>query len=356
MAEAQAMLAHLPAAYPVRLASADEAQAELRALAEHGVVGTVVSTGRADPCHDHPQLPSDTACTGCEVALCGLCDALGEGEATCKRCRHRAERSRGFFLLRVAVLLTILAAVIVYAVDDVRKRRVRTDWQRTLVVSLVVVAKAPLDDTTLAALERRVVALESRLADEMARYRRGPPPFDFEATVVPIGSSGAPPRPPTDPDDWWGAITFNLDLARWVDTVDDRAGLSGTSFDASIYVVADDGDGQTMLSVEGTGQQGGRIGVIEVDLTDEMVDSALFVVAHELFHILGAHDKYDPSGHPRVPEGLADPGLEPRYPQERAEVMARHRATSATESVLPESLDELAVGPVTAEEIRWLGP
>lgn len=36
--------------------------------------------------------------------------------------------------------------------------------------------------------------------------------------------------------------------------------------------------------------------------------------------------------------------------------MARHRPVSEDESVLPESLDELAVGPTTASEIRWSAP
>lgn len=356
MAQAQTMLDRLPVSYPARFASAEEARAELSGLTELGVVGTVVSATGGRPCHDHPHLPADGVCERCDAPLCGLCATLDDGEARCEACRHRAQRSRGFFLLRVSVLLTILVALLLYAYNDVRKRHVRTDWRRTLIVSLVVVPKAPLDEEALTALERRVVALEGHLADEMARYRPGPPPFDLETTRMPFGPIATPPRPPSEPDDWWGALTFNVELARWVDEVDERAGLTGRSFDASIYLVADDGDGRTMLSVEGIGQQGGRIGVIEVDLTEQMVDTALFVVTHELFHILGASDKYDPTGQPIEPNGLADPQREPLYPQARAEVMARHRATSATESVLPERLEELAVGTPTAEEIRWLEP
>jgi hypothetical protein len=84
-----------------------------------------------------------------------------------------------------------------------------------------------------------------------------------------------------------------------------------------------------------------------------MVDFTLFVVAHELFHTLGATDKYDASGRTLVPKGLAEPDRLPRYPQIFVEVMARNRPVSSDEEKVPESLDELAVGPTTAKEIGW---
>ena len=45
-----------------------------------------------------------------------------------------------------------------------------------------------------------------------------------------------------------------------------------------------------------------------------MADFALFVAAHELFHTLGATDKYDASGAALVPSGLAEPDLNPLVP------------------------------------------
>lgn len=106
--------------------------------------------------------------------------------------------------------------------------------------------------------------------------------------------------------------------------------------------------------MEGESEEGGRIGFVEVELADDMADFALFVAAHELLHTLGATDKYDAAGRARVPEGLADPERAPRFPQLAAEVMARNVPLSATQERPPESLDELAVGPTTAQEIGWL--
>jgi hypothetical protein len=106
--------------------------------------------------------------------------------------------------------------------------------------------------------------------------------------------------------------------------------------------------------VEGEGQQGGRLGAVEVDLDGSMVDFALFVAAHELFHTLGATDKYDASGRTLMPAGLASPMLRPLFPQPCAEVMARNRPVGPGSEQPPDRLDELGVGPLTAREVGWL--
>jgi len=94
--------------------------------------------------------------------------------------------------------------------------------------------------------------------------------------------------------------------------------------------------------------------VVEVELDDSMADFALFVATHELFHTLGATDKYDASGQTLIPDGLAEPDRVPRLPQAFAEVMARNRPVEPGVEVPPESLDELSVGPATAREVGWI--
>jgi hypothetical protein len=87
-----------------------------------------------------------------------------------------------------------------------------------------------------------------------------------------------------------------------------------------------------------------------------VVDFALIVAAHELFHTIGATDKYDAQGNTSIPAGLVEPDKVPRYPQDYVEIMARFRPTSATAGELPDTLGDLAVGPVTAREIGWSAP
>ena len=79
------------------------------------------------------------------------------------------------------------------------------------------------------------------------------------------------------------------------------------------------------------------------------------VIAHELLHTFGATDKYDlATGLPKYPEGFADPQLAPRFPQQRAEIMAGRMPLSATEARLPNGLEDERVGPLTAREIGWI--
>jgi hypothetical protein len=74
-------------------------------------------------------------------------------------------------------------------------------------------------------------------------------------------------------------------------------------------------------------------------------------VTHELFHTLDATDKYDARGRTLIPQGLAEP--ERGLPQRFAEIMARNRPVTETSEALPKSVDEIAVGPLTASEIGW---
>ena len=79
------------------------------------------------------------------------------------------------------------------------------------------------------------------------------------------------------------------------------------------------------------------------------------VIAHELMHILGASDKYDPrTGQPFAPDGLANPSKIPLYPQNQAEIMAGRIAVSASSWAQPTSLSACVIGEVTASEIGWL--
>ncbi len=68
----------------------------------------------------------------------------------------------------------------------------------------------------------------------------------------------------------------------------------------------------------------------------------------------GATDKYDPATtQPRYPDGYADPGQSPLYPQRFAEIMGGRIPLSETQSETPHTLDLAIVGDRTAGEIHW---
>jgi hypothetical protein len=103
------------------------------------------------------------------------------------------------------------------------------------------------------------------------------------------------------------------------------------------------------------GMQKGLVGVVHAFADARMAGSNNIVVAHETLHTVGATDKYDiHSGVPSFPAGYAEPNRSPLYPQRYAEIMAGQRALSKDEQEMPEDLDDVVVGPVTAAEIGWI--
>ncbi len=260
------------------------------------------------------------------------------------------ERGR-FYRARLAVLLSILLVVVVYAWHDVRQRRARKAWDHTLDVAIVLVREGAVDPIAIDDLKETFPVLESRLAEELHRYRpTAPKPFSF-TLLGPVDSRDAAPALP-------GAGVLDLAkhqwaLHEWTSDVDARGALSVGGYDSRVYVTLRPPSGKRVW-VEGASEQGGRVGTVTVDLDTGDVDLVASVIAHELFHTLDATDKYDSSGRAVAPDGLAEPELSPRYPQRFVEIMARGRPIAPGDEVLLQSIGELAVGPATAEEIGWL--
>lgn len=216
----------------------------------------------------------------------------------------------------------------------------------------MLVRSGPIDPTALEALRARVPALEEKLAEELHRYRGAPDrPFRF-VVRGPVELHAPRPEPQGE-----GAVDLAKHawaLWRWTARLDEAAALDAGAYDARVYVILRTPESATRRFVEGASEQGGRIGMLEVDLDTAMVDFALFVTTHELLHTIGALDKYGPDGHARIPDGLGDPEAYPRFPQAFAEPMARGRVIAPGREEPPDSLDVLRIGKTTAREIGWI--
>lgn len=258
-----------------------------------------------------------------------------------------------FRIVRVAILLGILAVVLLYAWNDVTRRRSRTTWERPLEVAFVVLRKGEIDPSATALMRKRARDLEDVLAAEQARHRGGSSfkPFSFQV-YGPIDVASSPPSPAGD--GILDLVSYTYEAWRYFRDVDARADVPGRGFDSRVYLVVRPPADARRRFVEGQSEEGGTIGSVDVELDESMVDFALFVATHELLHTLGATDKYDASGRARVPDGLADPARSPLFPQSHAEVMARNVVLGPRDERPPESLDELRIGQATAREIGWL--
>ncbi|MFO0669157.1 MAG: hypothetical protein U0235_05925 [Polyangiaceae bacterium] len=261
-----------------------------------------------------------------------------------------AQRSTAF-RVRVTILLAVLIGVITYAIRDVRHRRARNDWDHTLEIALVVLTLGHVDPAATDALRTRAEMLAARLHEERGRYRAGAPrPFAFRV-YGPVPIAAPPPEPASD--GIGDLARFAWEKHEYLADVDARASIDVGAHDVRVYVVATPAKATERAFVEGLSEDGGSVGFVKVELDLTMVDFALSVAAHELFHTLGATDKYDAQGRTKVPEGLAEPGSRAATAQRYVEIMARGRPVARGREVLLDSLDELAVGPSTAAEIKW---
>lgn len=351
--DADALLDQLPMSFP-RYYSEDEADEVAEKLRSKGADASAyeVTHPATTPCRAHPKLVNDGTCDRCGSWICSVCRARAGGDRQCPTCHARDRRKSRWKQRRVAVLLVILAAVALYAFQVTQRRAARTDWDRTLRVGLIIVEQEPVDPALIDDLEGRIGALESMLADQAERHDApATPPFQF-SILGPTSLSETVPSLPVGAN-FIDRLKYKFALDKYLGPVDDQLNYAG--LDARVYLlVQPPAADEDPRFVEGLAELGGERGLVEVDLASDTVDLALIAAAHELFHLLGATDKYGPGGSVLIPDGLAEPDRSPRFPQTRAEIMARLIAISPVSAVLPTTFGAVVVGETTAREIGWV--
>lgn len=348
--EARVVLRELPATLPVAL-SQEEAENLARQLSGEGLHASAVTVpdGGERYCVQHPRFLEAAPCSACGAPVCVLCQRGGEG--SCPSCERKAARRRNWKRLRVGVLLVVLAGTLLLAWREYRRRY--RDWSRSYQVAVILVERsgAAVSDELLEGFREMAPVVEEALHEQRRRYDdEAQPPFAIEV----FGAVHEPAPPPALPEG--GLLTlieYNWELARYAASIERALGIDGDAFDARLFVRVATPAVPSRQAVEGASLDRGEIGVVTAELAEESIDFVWFVTVHELFHTCGATDKYDLSGHARVPEGLADPAQEPLYPQEKTEIMARGRPLSLSEADVPGPAGTWVVGAWTAGEIGW---
>jgi hypothetical protein len=249
--------------------------------------------------------------------------------------------------LRIAVLLVILLFV---ALNTYFDRVYSTDWNIPLRV-----AAYPVNADGSAIAARYIQEQSSDAFERIEKF------FEEEAHQYglqmerPIRLKVAAPLSLTPPAIAPGAgrlsvALWSLRTRFWVWRVD---APPGPAPDVKLFVLYHD----PAISPElphSLGLQKGLFGIVHVFADAAMKGSNDTVIAHELLHTLGATDKYDlQTNQPLQPDGYAEPGREPLYPQSFAELMAGRIPVSGSDSTMPESLRQVIVGAKTASEIGW---
>jgi hypothetical protein len=253
--------------------------------------------------------------------------------------------------LRIAILLLILG---IAAWSNWYDRLSTTDWDDTLYIGVFPVA-AGVDAVTrnyIAQLSADDIAdIERFLNREARRYEVAiARPVSIE--LYPEAAQKPPDRDASDnmlQNIWW-----SLKLRLYARRAVRASGRPAPQI--RVFVLYHD-PSFTRTVPHSVGLQKGLVGVVHAFAARRMAPTNNVVIAHEILHTLGATDKYDPQTlAPLYPLGYAEPDLEPLYPQTYTEIMAGRFAVNATTFQMPESLDDVRVGPATAIEIRWTRP
>lgn len=310
----------------------------------------VVASYTSAVCATHPSLMPERPCAECRTLVCVLCTGP-EGEPLCASCAAlRTRRSRAKWV-RVAVLLGVLVSLGVWGLSRQRSREQRLGWKRPLNVAVVLLAHGEVKPEVTQAWSEGLERLQGWMEREAARYHLGVRrPVELHL-VGPTKADGLELAPPGEGlvDRALGAWHLSRELAR----VDKAAGVVPSRWDARIYVSLEPTESEDERFVEGMAEAGGSVGLVRGVLKDTELTLELTAVAHELFHCLGAADAYDRGGHALVPQGMVEPQRQPLYPQVAAEVMVGEVPLGPQLGRLPDSLDEVRVGPATAAALRW---
>lgn len=247
-------------------------------------------------------------------------------------------------------LLLLLIALAWVAVDALADRLNTTDWDNTLWVGVYPVNADGSRRAAeyIAELESAdFSAVDAWFAEESRRHGLARNAAVSLRLAAPLAQM--PPLPPAE--GLFATMWWSLRLRWWADDHDRLPG--GLRPDVRLYLLYYDPATNPALP-HSLGLQKGLVGIVHAFADREYAGSNRVVLAHELLHTLGASDKYDlATGQPLLPQGYADPGRRPLYPQPYAEIMGGRKALSASESEMPRDLDATRIGAGTAAEINW---
>ncbi|NOY62817.1 MAG: hypothetical protein GXP10_06670 [Gammaproteobacteria bacterium] len=253
-----------------------------------------------------------------------------------------------FKFFRVTVLLSVLVfvALSAYTLDSSLR-----DWEHSKWVVIY-----PINGDGSAASERYIsrlnddafTSLQRFLNREAARYalpKRDP----FRVRLGPAVTE----QPPVAPESgsWLAVVWWSLTLRYWA--ADFNESDDGPPADIKIFVEYYDPAAYHILP-HSVGVKKLSLAVVKAFADRDSRGSNKVVIAHELMHLFGATDKYDPvNSLPLFPDGYAEPNKQPRYPQTKAELMGGRIPISASKAEIPGGFSQVVVGNKTAAEVGW---
>lgn len=252
--------------------------------------------------------------------------------------------------IRIVALLSLLTLAAIYTQDQ---RLSTTSWYQPIEVTIF-----PINGDGTTKTERYIQQLSIKdFQDIDAFFSREAKKYHLVVDNPIVSTLGSmiteqPPAPPIDRNAISKVMLWSMQLRYWAfkNTPDNKSNKNRIR----LYVIYHQGSDKQALA-HSLGLQKGLIGVIHAYADVQQNRQNALVMAHEIFHTVGASDKYSyQDNQPIYPAGYATPKQQPLYPQRYAEIMAGRIPRSQTQSQIPKDLRFCQVGETTAREINWI--
>ena len=332
--------------------------AALRNAGAEVVVMEEASVGRS-LCASHTAQITAHNCTACGTAICPGCRLDAKGELLCGSCSGVITRRARNTRLRQLVVVFAFAVFLFQLSKFMLREQELLDPSGPIDVAIYQfvrpeAAKSPLiRQLNSAHPDQSLRAIAAWYTQEHARYTGDSSPY-LHLTVHGPWVTDVHPPPLADADAaWWRILLQGWRYPRYFHALARDHDQDPDAHGARVYVIY--GNERGDLAADSRGSRKGRIAVSFIPVNTSSIAYAQETIAHELTHILGASDLYDPDTYlAQYPQGFVQPWARPPFPQRYAEIMAVDVPDSpATEHEIT-SLHQARIGYRTAADIGWI--